>query len=123
MIIDDISYTHFRTLVSYKLHTVCSFKTYDYICIVINSLDDMTVATLNKYRTYLTDSSGKPVMVQLDLRNKRIKKAYEKIMNELEAEATFEMINEIKNDPNNTWSDFFEVTSRVLTDKTTKSHV
>ena len=83
----------------------------------------MTATTLNKYRTYLTDSSGKPVMVQLDLRNKRIKKAYEKIMNELEAESTFEMINEIKNDPNNTWSDFFEVTSRVLTDKTTKNHV
>ena len=40
----------------------------------------MTVTTLKKYRTYLTDENGKPVMVQLDLRNKEMKAFYEVMM-------------------------------------------
>ena len=44
----------------------------------------MTAATLKKYRTYLTDENGKPVMVQLDLRNKALRHAYEAWMEELE---------------------------------------
>jgi hypothetical protein len=44
----------------------------------------MTAATLRKYKTFLYDDKGKPVMVQLDLRNKLIKLAYEKAMEEIE---------------------------------------
>lgn len=83
----------------------------------------MTTATLKKYRTYLTDDSGKPVMVQLDLRNKTIKRAYDKMMSELETQAIFEMIGKVKNDPSNTWSDFFEVAQQALEDKQMADHV
>lgn len=44
----------------------------------------MKIETLRKYRTYLTDDQGKPVMVQLDLRNKMIRQAYEEMMEDLE---------------------------------------
>ncbi|MDZ7935731.1 MAG: hypothetical protein U5M51_12385 [Emticicia sp.] len=60
----------------------------------------MTTATLRKYRTYLTDEKGKPVAVQLDLRNKVIRQAYEEMMEDLEdlAEAKARM-KELKADP------------------------
>jgi hypothetical protein len=44
----------------------------------------MTAARLRKYKTFLYDDKGKPVMVQLDLRNKLMKQAYERAMEELE---------------------------------------
>jgi hypothetical protein len=44
----------------------------------------MTAASLRKYKTFLYDDKGKPVMVQLDLRNKLIKHAYERAMEVLE---------------------------------------
>jgi hypothetical protein len=44
----------------------------------------MTAGSLRKYKTFLYDDKGKPVMVQLDLRNKLIKHAYERAMEELE---------------------------------------
>ena len=44
----------------------------------------MTAAALKKYRTYLTDENGKPVMVQLDLRNKEMRTFYEAWMEDLE---------------------------------------
>ena len=44
----------------------------------------MTAAALKKYRTYLTDDNGKPVMVQLDLRNKEMRAFYEAWMEDLE---------------------------------------
>lgn len=60
----------------------------------------MTTATLKKYRTYLTDENGKPVMVQLDLRNKVIRKAYEEWMEDLEDYAEAQArLKEIKADP------------------------
>ena len=40
----------------------------------------MTAQALKKYRTYLTDENGKPVMVQLDLRNKEMRTFYEAMM-------------------------------------------
>ena len=83
----------------------------------------MTAAILKKYRTYLTDENGKPVMVQLDLRNKQIKEAYHKIMQQLEHVAVFEMINSVDNDEHNTWSDFFEVTDEILAKNKQKTHV
>ena len=44
----------------------------------------MTPQALKKYRTYLTDDNGKPVMVQLDLRNKALRCAYEAWMEDFE---------------------------------------
>jgi hypothetical protein len=44
----------------------------------------MTAASLQKYKTFFYDEKGKPVMVQLDLRNKMMKQAYERAMEELE---------------------------------------
>jgi hypothetical protein len=44
----------------------------------------MTASASNKYKTVLYDKKGKPVMVQLDLRNKIMKMAYEKAMEEIE---------------------------------------
>ncbi len=44
----------------------------------------MTVATLNKYKAYLYDEHGKPVAVQLDLRNKTMRKFYETMMEDFE---------------------------------------
>ncbi len=44
----------------------------------------MTAAALNMYRTFLYDEQGEPVVVQLDLRNEFLKKAYEKVMEEVE---------------------------------------
>ncbi len=44
----------------------------------------MTVETLRKYQTYLYDENGKPVMVQLDLRNRQVRKLYEQIMDKFE---------------------------------------
>ena len=60
----------------------------------------MTAAALRKLRTYLTDDNGRPVMVQLDLRNKTIRKAYEEWMEDLEdlAEAKARM-KELRADP------------------------
>ena len=83
----------------------------------------MTAETLKKYRTYLTDENGKPIMVQLDLRNNRIKAAYHKIMKELENEAVFEMIDSVDKDETNTWTDFFEVSNEILTKSKKKAHV
>ena len=83
----------------------------------------MTAQALKKYRTYLTDENGKPVMVQLDLRNKRINTAYNKIMQELENEAVFEMIDAVDNDKNNEWSDFFAVAEDILANRSTKANV
>ena len=40
----------------------------------------MTAKALKKYRTYLTYENGRPVMVQLDLRNKEMRAFYEKMM-------------------------------------------
>jgi hypothetical protein len=44
----------------------------------------MTTASLRKYKTFLYVDKGNPIMVQLDLRNKLIKHAYERAMEELE---------------------------------------
>jgi hypothetical protein len=44
----------------------------------------MTVETLRKYQTYLYDENGKPVMVQLDLRNRQVRKLYEQILDKFE---------------------------------------
>ena len=77
----------------------------------------MTAATLKKYRTYLTDDNGKPVMVQLDLRNKKIRQAYEAIMQKLEDEADWEQYEQYKADPDKSTRDFFEVADEVLATK------
>ncbi len=60
----------------------------------------MTAAALKKYRKYLTDDKGKPVMVQLDLRNKAMRQAYEEWMEDLEdlTEAKARM-KELRTDP------------------------
>ena len=44
----------------------------------------MTAIDIKKYRKYTYNEAGKPIMVQLDLRNKIIRKAYEKAMEEIE---------------------------------------
>lgn len=44
----------------------------------------MTVATLRKYKTYLYDEHGKPIAVQLDLRNKTMRTFYETMMEDFE---------------------------------------
>lgn len=44
----------------------------------------MTVATLRKYKAYLYDEHGKPIAVQLDLRNKTMRKFYETMMEDFE---------------------------------------
>jgi hypothetical protein len=44
----------------------------------------MTATALKKYRKLLYDKNGKPVMVQLDLTNEIMKKAYEKTFAEIE---------------------------------------
>ena len=77
----------------------------------------MTAAALKKYRTYLTDDKGKPVMVQLDLRNKIIKSAYQKMIKELEDISDWELYEQYKANPNKETSDFFEVTNQILAEK------
>jgi|GEM_PF-5651031 len=77
----------------------------------------MTTATLKKYRTYLTDENGKPVMVQLDLRNKKIREAYEAIVQKLEDEADLEIIENYKKEANHEYVDFFETIDKHLADK------
>lgn len=44
----------------------------------------MTTSTINKYTSFLYDKKGKKVAVQLDLRNKLMKKVYENAMSQLE---------------------------------------
>lgn len=44
----------------------------------------MTASTLNKYKTILYDEKGKPVMAQLDLRNKLMRKFFEQAMEAME---------------------------------------
>jgi truncated hemoglobin YjbI len=75
------------------------------IYLIINA---MTAATLKKYRTYLTDDAGKPVMVQLDLRNKMLKNAYEEWMEDLE-----DTMNAMQRD-NDEVVDFETVKTRIL---------
>ena len=45
----------------------------------------MTIATLKKYRTVSYDAHGKPIGVQLDLRNKELRNFYEVMMEDLMA--------------------------------------
>ena len=47
----------------------------------------MTTAALKKHQTYFYDEKGNPVMVQLDLRNKALREAYEDWMDAKEAMA------------------------------------
>ena len=77
----------------------------------------MTAQALKKYRTYLTDENGKPVMVQLDLRNKRIKQVYEKIMQQLEDEADWDLYEQHKANPDKEARNFFEVVDEILSTK------
>lgn len=44
----------------------------------------MTASTLRKYKTITYDEKGKPASVSLNLKNKLMKKAYEKVMEEIE---------------------------------------
>jgi hypothetical protein len=44
----------------------------------------MTETILQKYKTITYDEKGKPVTVSLNLKNKLMKKAYEKVMEEIE---------------------------------------
>lgn len=44
----------------------------------------MTASKLNKYKTILYDVKGRPIVAQLDLRNKLMREVYEQIMEELE---------------------------------------
>ena len=46
----------------------------------------MVASRLSKYKTILYDEKGRPVMAQLDLRNKLMRRAFEKAMEELEDE-------------------------------------
>lgn len=55
-----------------------------FVILAYKFLKKMTATILNKYKTVLYDKKGKPVMVQLDLRNKMMKMAYEKAMEEME---------------------------------------
>ncbi len=47
----------------------------------------MQADTLRKYQTFFYDEKGNPVMVQLDLRNKAVREAYEDWMDAREAMA------------------------------------
>ncbi len=82
-----------------------------------------TLSIFKKYRNYVIDDSGKRIIVQLDLRNKLVRSAYEKIMNELESNAVFETIQKTDKDPTNTWSDFFDVANEILVTKKSKQYV
>ena len=77
----------------------------------------MTAETLKKYRTYLIDDNGKPVMVQLDLRNKKIREAYEEMMEKLEDEADWELYEQYKANPEKETIDFFEAANEILASK------
>ena len=44
----------------------------------------MTATTFKKYRTFTYDEKGKPVAVQLDLRNKHMRTFFEEMMEDLE---------------------------------------
>lgn len=44
----------------------------------------MTATSLRKYKTITYDEKGKPTSVSLNLKNKLMRKAYEKVMEELE---------------------------------------
>ncbi len=44
----------------------------------------MTASAINKYTSFLYDEKGRKVAVQLDLRNKLMKKVYENAMSQLE---------------------------------------
>ena len=68
----------------------------------------MTAATLKKYRTYMVNDAGKPVFVQLDLRHKVIRDAYEQWMEDLE-----DTITAMERDNEETVS-FEEVKNRIL---------
>jgi ribosomal protein L5 len=56
----------------------------------------MTVASLRKYKTFLYNERGKPVAVQLDLRNKTMKKFFETMMEDFED--TMDAIQALKED-------------------------
>ena len=45
----------------------------------------MTVATLKKHISFLTDSNGKKVAVQFDLRNQKVQELFEDLMDTLTA--------------------------------------
>ena len=77
----------------------------------------MTAQALKKYRTYLTDETGKPVMVQLDLRNKEMRAFYEKMMQQLEDEADWELYEQYKANPDKETRNFFEVVDEILSSK------
>ena len=77
----------------------------------------MTAQALKKYRTYLTDENGKPVMVQLDLRNKEMRAFYEKMMQQLEDEADWELYEQYKANPDKETRNFFEVVDEILSSK------
>lgn len=47
----------------------------------------MIADTLKKHQTYFYDEKGNPIMVQLDLRNKAVREAYEDWMDAREAMA------------------------------------
>lgn len=72
----------------------------------------MTAAALKKYRTISYDEKGKPVSALLNLKNKTMRMAYEKAMEEIEdqidiAEAQKRM-KELHDDPSlaRPWSEF-----------------
>lgn len=44
----------------------------------------MTASTINKYKTYLYDENGKPVALQLDLKNKKFKDYIEEMIEDYE---------------------------------------
>ena len=77
----------------------------------------MTAATLKKLRTITYDAQGKPASVLINLKNKMMREAYFKAVEEIEAKEVFRKIEATKNDPTNTWSDFFEVAKSILADK------
>lgn len=56
----------------------------------------MTTATLNKYRKFTYNEAGKPVSVELDLRNKSMRIFFEEMMEDYED--TLAVIEAKKND-------------------------
>ncbi len=56
----------------------------------------MTVAELQNHITYFHDEAGKPIVVQLDLRNEVVKDFYARMMEDLED--TLEAIEALKED-------------------------
>jgi hypothetical protein len=44
----------------------------------------MTASSIQKFTTYLYDASGKPIMLQLDLKNKKFKKFVEDMIEDYE---------------------------------------